>query len=450
MGRDRRRVRLRMHRYPRCLTHSSQAVTLVAIGMALGCGMRGAPLAPLVFVPDAVTPFEVQRVDDEVHVRFEVPSENTDGSSPADLARVEVYALTTEPDPARQPGFVLEEWLEHATMIASVPVHDLPGGSSDDDGDGEVTDAVGPARQGQEVAFIERLTPDVRAPVPIVTDASDERATAEPLESADHPAVGPFVSPPLPVPPRRTYIAIAVSTRDRESAASRRVDVSLGDPTPAPSPPVVTYTESEFLLEWTAPLAARLPIQEPPADGVLMSGPIVELWPATTYSVYAVDPDGAVDASARPEPLNALPIAETSYVDVGVAFGIQRCYAVRTRDVIDSLAVQGPASPPTCVVPVDTFAPQAPVGLVAVADADAISLAWDAGAEADISGYLVLRGTAPGATLDRLTPEPITGTTYRDTNIESDQLYVYAVQAVDDAMPPNVSSMSVEVTERAR
>ena len=85
-----------------------------------------------------------------------------------------------------------------------------------------------------------------------------------------------------------------------------------------------------------------------------------------------------------------------------------------------------------------------------MASADAISLVWDPGSETDISGYLVLRGTAPGATLDRLTPEPIKETTYRDVNVETDQLYVYAIQTVDNATPPNASPPSEEVTERAR
>jgi hypothetical protein len=99
---------------------------------------------------------------------------------------------------------------------------------------------------------------------------------------------------------------------------------------------------------------------------------------------------------------------------------------------------------------VDTFAPEPPVGLLAVASQDAISLAWDPSPEVDISGYLVLRRTDPGATLQPLTPEPITETTFRDVDIRSDQRYVYAVQAVDNAIPPNISLASLEIREQAR
>ena len=126
------------------------------------------------------------------------------------------------------------------------------------------------------------------------------------------------------------------------------------------------------------------------------------------------------------------------------------CFSVRALDEIDSLPVKGPASPSTCVPPVDTFAPEPPVGLLAVASQDAISLAWDPSPEVDISGYLVLRRTDPGATLQPLTPEPITETTFRDVDIRSDQRYVYAVQAVDNAIPPNISLPSLEIREQAR
>jgi len=437
-----------MNRISADLSWLSKVAPLLIIVAALGCGMRGAPLAPLMIVPDAVASFEARRLDDEVHIRFDIPSANTDGTSPADLERVEVYAVTTQPDVTRPAPFVLEEWLGSATLIESIAIDNSTGESTD--GPLESVTEIGRARQGQEVSLIEVLTPDVRVPVPVETRLSDEGAEEDQLESADAPVVAPLISPPLPVPPRRTYLALAVSTRGRESAASRRVAITLGSPASAPRLPTVTYTESELLLEWSAPLAARLPVQEPSADGVLVSRPIVELSAATTYAVYVVESDATVDVPERPTPLNAVPITGTSYLDTGVTFGERRCYVVRALDTIDSLEVEGPPSAPACVVPVDTFAPQAPGGLVAVASADAINLVWDPGSEPDISGYLVLRGTAPGATLERLTPEPIEETTFRDADLEADQVYVYAVQAVDNAAPPNVSPPSVEVTERAR
>ena len=434
----------------------SRALILATIGVAVGCGMRGPPLPPLVFVPEAVTPLELQRVDDEVFIRFDVPSENTDGSEPADLERVDVYALTTQPDPEqpvrRQP---LEEWLEQATLVATIPVQtaatDAP---PDADAESEERNAV---RQGDEMTLVETLMAEAFLPVVMEPETGDEDEVES--EALDETVpVGPFVSSPPTPSPRRTYLAIGISTRGRESAALARVSVTLADAGAAPGAPIVTYTEDELTVEWVPSATARLPIQAPATDTALPSEPILELQPATTYLVYAAetatsaereDLAGVVE-NERPEPLNSLLVSETSYIDVGVTFGEERCYTIRALDEVDSLPVLGQASRATCVTPVDTFAPEAPVGVIAVASRDAISLVWDSSAEGDVAGYLVLRGTAPGATLQPLTPEPIVETTYRDAEVEADRRYVYVVQAVDGASPPNVSAPSVEVTEQAR
>jgi fibronectin type 3 domain-containing protein len=98
----------------------------------------------------------------------------------------------------------------------------------------------------------------------------------------------------------------------------------------------------------------------------------------------------------------------------------------------------------------DTFPPVAPAGLIAVADADGISLIWDENTEPDLAGYLVLRGTAPDATLQPLTVEPIEVTAYQDIDVTAGGRYVYRIVAVDTAVPPNASPPSAPVTEVAR
>ena len=448
-----------MSRPFRCGILLSRAHVLATIGVAVGCGMRGPPLPPLVFVPAAVTTLEIQRFDGSVFIRLEVPAENTDGSEPADLERVEVYALTTSSDP-EQPArqLPLEDWLDHATMVATIPVvataSDVP---PDADSETAPPQTVHP---GDEVTLVEVLTPEAILPVAIESETADEdeAESVEPDNPHNGVRAAPFVVPPPPPPPRRTYLAIGVSTSGRESSPSPRISVMLADPGSAPGAPTVTYTETELVVEWVAPATARRPIQAPAIDAALESEPVVGFPPATRYLVYAVET--AVDTVTedavaeigiqRPEPISPQPVTETSYVDTGVTFGAERCYTVRALDVVDSLQVRGPASSPTCVTPVDTFAPQPPSGVVAVASRDAISLVWDPSPEPDVAGYLVLRGTAPGATLQSLTAEPIVETTYRDAAVESDRRYVYAVQAVDDVVPPNVSPPSVEVIEQAR
>ena len=63
------------------------------------------------------------------------------------------------------------------------------------------------------------------------------------------------------------------------------------------------------------------------------------------------------------------------------------------------------------------FPPAAPKGLAAVATPAPCNLIWDANTETDLAGYIVLRGEAPGDTLQPLTPAPIRETIYKDTTV---------------------------------
>jgi hypothetical protein len=114
------------------------------------------------------------------------------------------------------------------------------------------------------------------------------------------------------------------------------------------------------------------------------------------------------------------------------------------------MSVESSASEPVCVKAADVFPPAAPKSLAAVASEGAISLIWEANSEPDLAGYLVMRGIAPGAPTDRLTPQPIRETTYRDTTVKPGTRYVYEIVAVDTATPPNASAPSNRVQETAR
>ncbi|MEW6322961.1 MAG: fibronectin type III domain-containing protein, partial [Acidobacteriota bacterium] len=147
-------------------------------------------------------------------------------------------------------------------------------------------------------------------------------------------------------------------------------------------------------------------------------------------------------------PLTDPPLATTRYELADVRFGERRCFAVRAVDTVAGVTIEGPLSEPGCVTPVDTFPPAAPGSLAAVATSGAISLIWDGGSEADLAGYIVLRGAGAGASLETLTPTPIRETTYRDERVTPGTRYVYAVVAVDTA--GNASGQSNRVEETAR
>ena len=76
---------------------------------------------------------------------------------------------------------------------------------------------------------------------------------------------------------------------------------------------------------------------------------------------------------------------------------------------------------------------------------------WEPNTDADLGGYLVLRGEAGDATLAPLVAHPIVETRYSDRSVVEGHRYVYAVVAADARIPlPNLSAQSARVEEVAR
>lgn len=443
----------------RTLTRLAALMALVALLAA--CGARGQPLPPLRIVPDTIRAPTATRLADRVYLEFAAPDRDTDGNTPGDIAWIEVYAVTTQPTRQRPEEEFSDDWLDVATLVAVLPVglpgDALPAGPLPELGDllddVQNRDAVtGPvaffeAVQGGMVTVVERLSPEALVPV-TVGDPEDEDED-EDEEDPDRVRPMPLVSPPIPPPPVRSYVAFAVSSRGRMGDPSFLVAVPLVTPPSPPGPALVTYTATSVEVVWEEPPTFRLPVQddrvEPPT---LQSTPVLEGLEPSQYVVYdlAASPDPEV---ARPLRL-AAPGSETSYSDPDMIFPDTRCYEVRVLDAVGDLDILGDPSPATCVVLTDTFPPVAPAGLIAVADTGGISLVWDENAEADLAGYLVLRGTAADATLQPLATEPVVNTAYQDTDVTAGERYFYRVLAVDTAVPPNASPPSEVVTEIAR
>lgn len=430
----------------------------LAVVLAAACGKKGPPLAPFVRVPAVVASVTAARIGDDVFVSFPVPATNVDGQQPADIASLEVYAITAISPPET------EEQRELATLIATLPVR-------------PILPALPPAPAGVELPPVP-LPPGIDRGVPavvretltaearVVVELPPKEGTATPDELPDEEVTfGPLVAPASSALPRRYYFVVGVSPRGRKAPASTPVPVLLDRASSAPGTPQVTFTETEMTIKWApspdARVAAFLAPPAPPAN-VTPAVPVLPPLPAkslgfqseaTTYHLFEVPATVAPEdpfAIVAPAPLMPQPLAVTEHVIKGVTFGVERCFVVRPVDKMGEAVVMGSASPKTCVTPADTFPPAAPKSLAAIAGEGVISLIWDANTEGDLAGYLVLRGDAPGDTLRAITPEPVTATTFRDTTVRPGSRYVYVVVAVDRATPQNVSAQSNRVEETAR
>jgi hypothetical protein len=472
-------------RRPRSLRAGVPAMVLIVISTA--CGKKGPPLVPFVRVPAAVTAVTPLRVADDVYVSFAVPETNADGQKPADIAEVEVYAVTSAVAPAT------EEQREVATLIATLPVRPIMPAAPDPPADAPISAEPPPpiplppgVDRGAAVAVREALTPETRVAVELPVDKKAPKIP-EPLEPEE--PFGPLVAPPPTQLPRRHYFVISKSPRGRESLPSTPVSIPLEAGSSAPGPPVVTHDAVEMTIKWTPPPDARTstfllpPTVKPKPAGAnatptnttpKVPAPLAPLTAkslgfnsvATRYHVYDVTPANVSPASpaspdspaspVSPDPfalkppaaLTPAPITDTEFALKGVAFEVERCFEVRSVDDVFGATVIGPASPRVCVTPKDTFPPVAPKSLAAIAGAGVINLIWDANTENDLAGYLVLRGEAPGATLQPITPEPIAQPSYRDETVRAGTRYVYVVVAVDRAKNSSPQSNRAEETAR--
>jgi hypothetical protein len=422
------------------------ALLIVSLAEA-GCGKKGPPLPPLRRVPAGVADLAAQRFADVVFVRFTVPSANVEGPGPADLARMDVYAITTAVpltiDQARH-----ETVRKAATLVASERVRPpLPPPPPSEPGRPPPPPVpLEPGLEQGAPALVREVLSEA-AQRPIELPRPDREAAGEKAPAAGAALLAPHAGSG----PVRYYFAVGVTRGGRPGETSAPVAVPLAPTSSAPAAPALAYDEQAIMLRWTPSPDARIPLAEAAANGVLVSRPLLPPAPPTRYDVYEVRknaPSGARED--LPAALNAEPLAVTEFRLPGLTFGAERCFAVRPVDTLGSAVVRGALSDPACVVPTDTFAPAAPRNLQAVAGAGGISLIWEANAERDLAGYMVLRGESPGERLSPLTETAIRETTLTDSTVKPGVRYVYAVVAVDNASPQNVSGQSNRVEETAR
>jgi hypothetical protein len=439
-----------------------KSLVILAAILASSCGSKGPPLAPFVRVPATVGNVTGQRVGSDVYLSFPVPATNVDGQQPADIAALEVYAVTATRLPAT------EEQRDVAALITTLPVRpilpDLPVAA---DGSTPPPLPVPPGVDRSATAVVrETLTSDAFVPVELPLSAR-ERALAEAARDDEgYAPVGPLVAPPPTQMPRRHYFVVGVSPRGRKSDPSTPVSVPLESIASAPGAPVVNYTENAIAITWTAPADARTatfappPLPKPPANATpstvkavppLTARSLGFTTEATTYHLYEVPGNASPEepyAIKLPAPLTPAPVAVTEWTIPSVTFGAERCFEVRPVDKVGEVTVIGPASPRTCVTFADKFAPAAPRSLAAIAGAGSINLIWDANTEKDVVGYLVLRANAPSDVLQPITQEPVAAATYRDETVKPGVQYVYSVVAVDSAGNRSAESNRIEETAR--
>ena len=450
-----------------------------AIVVAAACGKKGAPLAPIVRIPSVIDTIRTQRVGNEIYLSVTVPATNIDRSIPADIVRIDVYGYTGRTPPPRLL------FTDVATVVASIPVI-LPPRP-----DAPIPPPVPPplpgapplgADVGSMVTVIDTLEGDELVQGRVVTLPLPPGARSRPLPvdpAVSAAAAAAAASGPL----RRYYVAVPFSSRGEAGPQGAPVEVVLFPLPPAPRDLAVAVGQAGATLTWNlgggllgflldaamapepspdedvfavpvaVPLATVVRASGTPPSGRASFNVYRRLGPPVTPPPLGTPvPPPVIDApwlKVPLLPLNAAPLAVTRYVDA-VEVGREHCYSVRAVRGIAPNSIESEPSDTLCITPADTFPPAVPLRVVAVAAEGSISLIWEPGSDLDLAGYVVLRGAPGDATLQPLTPTPVTEARYSDTTAQPGTRYVYAIVAVDTATPPNMSAPSARVEETAR
>lgn len=419
------------------MTRRLLAVSVLAL-LAGGCGKKGPPLAPYVHIPGAVERATARRVGTDVYVTVTVPARNVDASVPVDIDRIEVYAFTGAAPP--NPRRLVEAGTRVATI--AIPPGAVPAPLATPTG---VAAAVPPqaAVPGGQVTVRDVLTEEALVPVP--------QATLQP-EPGPSPAPRQGRTPAARL--YRYYGAVAFSPKGRPGPPQPQLAaVALSTLPAAPGGLTADYTETAVTLTWDAVEATKPAPVDGPGDS-LSEYDEAEMPVAVTYNLYRVvageTPEAPAAGVAVPVPVNPSPVPLARASD-RPRFGTEVCYQVRAVSGAGPAAVESEPSAPYCLTAVDRFAPAAPRSLAAVGSEGAVSLIWEPNDEADLAGYLILRGNPGDVTLQTLTPDPVAEPRFRDATAKPGMKYVYAVVAVDGRQPaPNVSPESNRVEEGPR
>jgi hypothetical protein len=308
----------------------------------------------------------------------------------------------------------------------------------------------GPVAGPIEVALLEPLSPPEKVDVAYTADVVSLSWPAQPEDmvtgaigatgatGAAGAAAAP-IAPTAPHAPIAPVTPIGLVDRETEGTIEFYSDIETEDTQDVFAASIPSQTGGA-----KAKPAPALPASRPPR-------------PRFGYNVYESGAMGTPSAPVAPPaliapiaPLNTALLTAPAFTDPRVEFGVERCYIVRRVEMAGTVAIESAPSSPTCVTPVDTFPPAAPKSLALIAGGNGVSLLWEANTEADLEGYLVLRGEAPDDKLSPLTKAPISDTSFLDTTARRGRTYFYEIVAIDRSTPPNQSAPSERVEETIR
>ena len=190
----------------------------------------------------------------------------------------------------------------------------------------------------------------------------------------------------------RIYVGVGVNTKGKRGRISKRAAVPLVPPPAPPASPTITYDETAITVAWAA--AAARPRQAPPSAGnepevavsiPARSGRCARRSRTTCTSDHRRGDAADADAGRR--------AAVRRYPD---EWGATRCYGVRAVETVDGLSSRAKRASRGASRWWTRFRRPRRRSCRPSSTEGVINLIWDANAESDLAGYVILRARAPG------------------------------------------------------
>jgi hypothetical protein len=358
------------------------AVVLLVAAL-VGCGKAGPPRPPIPQIPKAAVDLVVAQQGPTVVLSWSFPTLTEAGTTLRSLDRIRLFRVVEE-----------------------LPATALSAAAGEAEG-GE------PAGVPPPLALFSHMPP--LAPQQFAR-MREEIAT---LEGAAIPAAiagGRIIyrdQPPLQTideRPVRAHYAVVFESEEAEGRLSNVASIVLLAVALPPRGLVAEPQAPGVLLNWTAP------------STTIVGG---ELPPILGYNIYR-NP-GSAGAVVLENPVNAAPVAETTYRDVPLV----GTYSYAITAVTTNRPQRSESDPVTMggVEFRDLVPPPVPTDVVPLVEERAVRIVWEPVAGGDLAGYRVYRrGPMPPAL--RLTEEIVTETTFVDEN-PPPGTYTYLVTSVD-------------------
>jgi hypothetical protein len=342
------------------------AIGLLAALAAGACGKRGNPLPPLRLVPAPISDLNALRVDDRVTLAWTIPAANTDGSTPAAVSWIEIYAAqTTAAEPAPTPAALINP----ERLLARLAVRDPAVTTVAPPAGATAKPYPAPGERGTYAERVDTLVAQGAAArhyvaIPVTGSGAGRRGTPSDVVTVP---VAPAALPAAPGALAATHSETEVIVTWEPGAPGQTFRVLGSGPvfdalqapvlTPAPiaaarfTQPVEFGRERCFVVR-TLSVTGTVTLEGPPAPPVCVT-PVDRFPPAGPANLQAIQEGAAVSlvwtgvtaadlagyvilrgegADENMQPLVGAPVQETTYRDEAVRPGVTYVYAVYAQD----------------------------------------------------------------------------------------------------------------------